>query len=90
MSLTNALIGEQNYTTRIDVVEGGATRFDSVKNGLHHVGDAEIVFVHDAVRCLVTTKLIKECSTSAEAKGSAVPVIPVRDSMRRVDTHNNN
>jgi 2-C-methyl-D-erythritol 4-phosphate cytidylyltransferase len=84
MSLTNALIGEQNYTTRIDVVEGGATRFDSVKNGLHHVGDAEIVFVHDAVRCLVTTKLIKECSTSAEAKGSAVPVIPVRDSMRRV------
>jgi 2-C-methyl-D-erythritol 4-phosphate cytidylyltransferase len=89
MSLTNALIGEQNYTTRIDVVEGGATRFDSVKNGLHHVGDAEIVFVHDAVRCLVTTKLIKECSTSAEAKGSAVPVIPVRDSMRRVDTHSN-
>jgi 2-C-methyl-D-erythritol 4-phosphate cytidylyltransferase len=89
ISLTNALIGEQNYTTRIDVVEGGATRFDSVKNGLHHVGDAEIVFVHDAVRCLVTTKLIKECSTSAEAKGSAVPVIPVRDSMRRVDTHSN-
>lgn len=89
ISLTKALIGEQNYTTSIDVVEGGATRFDSVKNGLHHVGDAEIVFVHDAVRCLVTPKLIRECSTSAETKGSAVPVIPVRDSMRRVDTHSN-
>lgn len=89
ISLTKALISEQNYTTTIDVVEGGATRFDSVKNGLHHVGDAEIVFVHDAVRCLVTSNLIKECSTSAETKGSAIPVIPVRDSMRRVDTHSN-
>ena len=89
ISFAKALIGDQNYTSTIDVVEGGVTRFDSVKNGLHHVGHAEIVFVHDAVRCLVTTKLIKECSTSAEAKGSAIPVIPVRDSMRRVDTHSN-
>ena len=85
ISFAKALIGDQNYTSTIDVVEGGVTRFDSVKNGLHHVGHAEIVFVHDAVRCLVTPKLIRECSTSAEIKGSAVPVIPVRDSMRRVD-----
>jgi 2-C-methyl-D-erythritol 4-phosphate cytidylyltransferase len=85
ISYTKALIGEQNYPNTIDVVEGGVTRFDSVKNGLHHVGHAEIVFVHDAVRCLVTPKLIRECNTSAEINGSAVPVIPVRDSMRRVD-----
>ena len=89
ISYTKVLIGEQNYPTTIDVVEGGATRFDSVKNGLNHIGDAEIVFVHDAVRCLVTPKLIRECSKSAEFKGSAVPVIPVRDSMRRVDPHGN-
>ncbi len=87
ISLTKALIAEQNYPARIDFVEGGATRFDSVKNGLKHVEDAEIVFVHDAVRCLVTPKLIRECSTSAEINGSAVPVIPVRDSMRRVEPH---
>lgn len=89
ISFAKVLVGEQNYSNTIDVVEGGATRFDSVKNGLHHVGDAEIVFVHDAVRCLVTPNLIRECSKSAEIKGSAVPVIPVRDSMRRVDTHGN-
>lgn len=89
ISFTKELIGEQNYPTTIDVVEGGATRFDSVKNGLLHVGVAEIVFVHDAVRCLVTPKLIRACSTSAETKGSAVPVIPVRDSMRRVDPQGN-
>lgn len=85
ISLTKTLIELQNYSCTIDIVEGGATRFDSVKNGLHHVGHAEIIFVHDAVRCLVSPNLIRACSTSAEIKGSAVPVIPVRDSMRRVD-----
>ena len=89
IAFTKALIAEQNYPTTIDVVEGGATRFDSVKNGLTHVGHAEIVFVHDAVRCMVTPNLIKECSKFAEINGSAVPVIPVRDSMRRVDPQTN-
>lgn len=87
ISLAKTLIDQQNYSCTIDVVEGGATRFDSVKNGLHHVGHAEIIFVHDAVRCLVSPNLIRACSASAEIKGSAVPVIPVRDSMRRVDPH---
>src|SRR5215510_8103228 len=44
---------------RIKTVTGGTTRFHSVKNGLKLVGENAIVFVHDAVRCLVTTNLVK-------------------------------
>ena len=83
--MAKELVGQAALSPNIEFVEGGATRFDSVKNGLQQVRDAELVFVHDAVRCLVTPGLIKSCSETASEKGSAIPVIPVRDSMRRVD-----
>ena len=88
IELAKELVSQISLTTDIEFVEGGATRFDSVKNGLQHVKDAELVFVHDAVRCLVTPELIKSCSETASQLGSAIPVIPVRDSMRRVDSSN--
>jgi 2-C-methyl-D-erythritol 4-phosphate cytidylyltransferase len=85
IELAKQLVGQASLSPNIEFVEGGATRFNSVKNGLQHVRDAELVFVHDAVRCLVTPELIKSCSETASQQGSAIPVIPVRDSMRRVD-----
>jgi 2-C-methyl-D-erythritol 4-phosphate cytidylyltransferase len=66
----------------IRVVEGGSSRFDSVKNGLKEVDEASQVFVHDAVRCLVTTDLIRRCGESATRYGNAVPCIEPGDSMR--------
>jgi 2-C-methyl-D-erythritol 4-phosphate cytidylyltransferase len=87
IALAKDLVNQASLSPNIEFVEGGATRFGSVKNGLQHVKDAELVFVHDAVRCLVTTDLIKTCSETANQHGSAIPVIPVRDSMRRVDTN---
>jgi 2-C-methyl-D-erythritol 4-phosphate cytidylyltransferase len=83
------LIAQQEYPFEIELVLGGETRFDSVKNGLSHVADAELIFVHDAVRCLVSPKLIQACSEMAAIKGSAIPVVPVRDSMRRVSKNGN-
>lgn len=67
------------------LAEGGETRFHSVRNGLALVREPSIVFVHDAARCLVTAELIRRCHRMAREKGSAVPVVPVRDSMRMVD-----
>ena len=83
------LIAQQEYPFEIELVLGGEKRFDSVKNGLSHVADAELIFVHDAVRCLVSPKLIQACSEMAAIKGSAIPVVPVRDSMRRVSKNGN-
>lgn len=66
----------------IKVVEGGESRFDSVKNGLALVGDDCLVFVHDAVRCMVTPQLIRRCGEAALENGNAVPCIEVSDTMR--------
>lgn len=68
--------------SRIQVTFGGETRFDSVKNGLKMVQEDSIVFVHDAVRCLLSTDLIRRCYDSALGVGSAVPVIHSKDSIR--------
>lgn len=70
---------------RITVVSGGETRFHSVKNGLASVEDDSIVFVHDAVRCLLSKDLIQRCYDSCLKHGSAIPSIPVRDSIRQLN-----
>ncbi|MFM7710490.1 MAG: 2-C-methyl-D-erythritol 4-phosphate cytidylyltransferase [Ferruginibacter sp.] len=69
---------------------GGATRFESVKNGLDQVSDGHLVFVHDAVRCLISTELIKRCAEAAIHYGSAVPAIAAKDSIRICDAQGNN
>src|SRR5678815_4493972 len=43
----------------VGVTAGGDTRFQSVKNGLQLTEEDSLVFVHDAVRCLVTPELIR-------------------------------
>ena len=67
---------------RIQVTEGGDTRYQSVANGLSLVDDDSIVFVHDAVRCLVSTALIHRCYESAVRLGNAIPAVAATDSIR--------
>ncbi len=75
--------------SRIQIVNGGETRFHSVKNGLQLVNKDSIVFVHDAVRCLVTTDLIHRCFENALETGSAVPAVRVKDSVRLLNEEGN-
>ena len=69
------------------VVSGGASRATSVRKGLAAVpSDAEIICVHDAARPLagadIYEKVISEVRSGA---AGAVPVVPVTDTIRRVD-----
>ena len=66
----------------IQITIGGRTRFHSVQNGLQLVTEESIVFVHDAVRCMVTSALIQRCYEAAIENGSAIPVINSKDSVR--------
>lgn len=68
----------------VKIVVGGTTRFESVRNGLQYVEKDSIVFIHDAVRCMVTGSLIAKCYDDAVQYGSAIPVVAVRDSIRRI------
>ncbi len=74
----------RSYLGGVDVttVAGGATRYDSVKNGLKEVKDNGIVFVHDGARPLVSEELIIRCYKHAVEFGSAIPAIPVAESVR--------
>lgn len=76
----------QKYFSAISIqmVAGGNTRFHSVQNGLKKVEEESIVFVHDAVRCLVTPALIKRCHNTALEKGSAIPACNATDSLRMI------
>lgn len=74
---------------RIQVTAGGASRFESVKNGLQLVEEESIIFVHDGVRCLVSKNLIHRCYEQALEKGSAIPVILPGDSIRFVSSTGN-
>lgn len=73
----------------IQITAGGESRFHSVQNGLQLIQEDSIVFVHDGVRCLLTTELIHRCYEKALENGSAIPVIPARDSIRILTEEDN-
>ncbi|MEP7255224.1 MAG: 2-C-methyl-D-erythritol 4-phosphate cytidylyltransferase [Ferruginibacter sp.] len=74
---------------RIKTAFGGRTRFHSVQNGLQLVNEESIVFVHDAVRCLVSVDLVRRCYDAAMENGSAIPVIDCKDSVRLLTAEGN-
>ena len=69
----------------IMLVDGGATRFHSVQNGILNCPSSEIIFVHDGVRPLISDKLIRRCYKCALQYGSAIPAIAVTDSIRIIE-----
>ena len=77
-----ALITSSGLSQSFQFVAGGDTRFQSVKNGLAQADPASVVFVHDAVRCLLTPDLIQRCYQQAVEKGSAIPAVSSTDTIR--------
>lgn len=68
------------------IVNGGQTRFESVKNGLQRVELPALVAVHDGVRPLVSVETIERCFATAQEFDAAIPVIDLVDSIRQVTT----
>ena len=75
--------------SRIRVTAGGRTRFHSVQNGLALINEESIIFVHDGVRCLITSDLIKKCYETAVENGNAVPAVECGDSVRLLTANGN-
>src|SRR5436190_6593823 len=82
------LINEYFDKKSIQLIAGGETRFQSVKNGLLLIEKESIIFVHDGVRCLLSEDLIRRCYDMAFDGGSAIPVITSRDSVRLLKENN--
>jgi len=75
-------LGMLDDAERVVIARGGETRFHSVWNGLRMVADPSVVFVHDGVRCLLSTRLIRRCYDETIAHGNAIPFTRPVDSLR--------
>lgn len=76
---------KNDFNISCELVEGGSTRFESVKKGLAKIPDYKIVAIHDAARPLVTKTLIEQCYHYAEVNQCGiVPVVDEKNSLRQI------
>ncbi len=66
-------------------VPGGDSRTESVRKGLDLVRGAGLVAVHDAARPLASPALAESVFSAAAKHGSAIPVVPVDQSLRKIE-----
>jgi 2-C-methyl-D-erythritol 4-phosphate cytidylyltransferase len=78
------LCREYDFIVPHVVVDGGKTRFHSVKNGLEQVYGEALVAIHDCVRPIIDGELLDALFQAAAEKKGAFPAIPVVDTLRRV------
>ena len=82
------LCGEYNFALKHMLVAGGINRFGSVKNGLRKVDEGSIVAIHDGVRPLISKNLTNKLIATTKKGIGVVPVVSVKDSLRKVDGNN--
>ncbi len=80
---------ETNYAAQIarwslELVDGGAERFESIENGLRQVRpDTDFVAIHDAARPCVTPAQIDAVFRAAERFGAAILAAPLVGTIKR-------
>lgn len=80
------LCDQYGFHPPIQTATGGATRFQSVRNGLLTIqAPTGLVAVHDGVRPFVSAAIIRNSFAVAASTGSAVTCVPVKDSVRVVE-----
>lgn len=77
---------KHNFLVPHQVVAGGHSRFQSVKNGLESLHfEHGLVAIHDGVRPFVRKEVILESFRRAAESGSAIAVVELKDSLRKVE-----
>jgi 2-C-methyl-D-erythritol 4-phosphate cytidylyltransferase/2-C-methyl-D-erythritol 2,4-cyclodiphosphate synthase len=66
---------------KVDFVVGGATRRESVANGLAALGDAGRVLIHDAARPFLPHDVIDRLLAALDTHEGAIPGLPVADTL---------
>jgi 2-C-methyl-D-erythritol 4-phosphate cytidylyltransferase len=66
----------------LQIVTGGPTRFQSVKNALSFVERDSVVAIHDGDRPLISREVIARTYRATETGKAVCPVIPLTDSLR--------
>ena len=75
-------LSEERDWSKVTLCLGGARRQDSVKEGLHELGDCAWVMIHDGARPFLTEDLMEDGLKAAEKTGAAVAAVPVKDTIK--------
>lgn len=74
-----------NFTRPVILQRGGATRFQSVRNGLGKLAGDGLVAIHDGVRPLVSEDIIGASFRLAAIHSCAVAAVRLKESIRMTD-----
>ncbi|MCM0589755.1 MAG: 2-C-methyl-D-erythritol 4-phosphate cytidylyltransferase [Gloeotrichia echinulata IR180] len=82
------IIADLNLTKPVEFILGGATRQESVYNGLQALPtEAEQVLIHDGARCLATPDLFNSCAEAIRHCPGLIAAVPVKDTIKVVDSN---
>lgn len=83
------LLQREDFATRVELVEGGENRQQSVANAMARLEPLakpeDIVLVHDGVRPFINTELINGIIAAVLKHGAAISGIPAVDTIKQVD-----
>ena len=86
MEVYRTLAAENGITKLRTLTRGGDTRTESVLAGVSAASEAcALVAVHDGARPLVSDEVITQAVAEAAKTGAAAPVVPVKDSIKRIE-----
>ncbi len=83
----NMIVKSLGQTDRVEVIEGGSSRNDTVYRALCHIeehyglDEDTVIVTHDAVRPFVTHRIIAENVSAAKKYGACDTVIPATDTI---------
>ncbi len=81
-----AILADLKLNKPVELIPGGATRQESVYNGLQALPEAaEQVLIHDGARCLATPNLLNACAEAIRHCPGLIAAIPVKDTIKVVD-----
>lgn len=80
------ILADLSLTKPVELIQGGATRQESVYNGLQALPSrADRVLIHDGARCLATPELFDRSAEALFGCQGLIVAIPVKDTIKVVD-----
>lgn len=87
ISYCQNLVKEMEFNKVTSIVTGGATRQQSVYNGITAVGDdVDNVFIHDGARPLISDSVITKCAVSLKTNTACAVGVPMKDTIKYSDS----
>ncbi len=83
---SDLLASIKEFSSKIYWITGGATRQESVRNGLNNLPyDAKKVLIHDGARSLIKHDFIDKCADELQNNDAVILAVKVTDTIKIVD-----